>query len=193
MSLVVLLDAYERVVTEDGGSVSKLQVELVCNCSDEVVYCLVDFFGRGVGRGGATKSVKLVELECRLLLMASPMCPGNIYGKRQHPIEQLWDIENTSRWQQTVGEASQPPQPDSPDNIPGGFPDTSAMPSEDDVQKMCEEGGANLVRYLMGKALAVSDNQYKNVPNWSYKDIARLPQAEQKHWRLACQEELDML
>ena len=75
----------------------------------------------------------------------------------------------------------------------GGFPDTSATPSEDDVQKMCEEGGANLVQYLMGKALAVSDNQYENVCSWSYKDIARLPQAEQKHWRLACQEELDML
>ena len=67
------------------------------------------------------------------------------------------------------------------------------MPSEDDMQKMCEEGGANLVRYLMGKALAVSNNQYENVRNWSYKDITRLPQAEQKHWRLACQEELDML
>ena len=67
------------------------------------------------------------------------------------------------------------------------------MPSEDDVQKMCKEGGANLVQYLMGKALAVSDNQYENVRNWSYKDIARLPQAEQKLWRLACQEELDML
>ena len=122
-----------------------------------------------------------------------PVRPGNVYGERQHPVEQLRDIENTSRWRQTVGEASRPPQPDSPDNIPGGFPDTSATPSEDDVQKMCEEGGANLVRYLMGKALAVSNNQYKNVRNWSYKDIARLPQAEQKHWRLACQEELDML
>ena len=72
MSLVVLLDAYERELSEDGGSVSELQVELVCNCSDEVVYCLVDFLGRGVGRGGAAKSVKLVELECRLLLVASP-------------------------------------------------------------------------------------------------------------------------
>ena len=122
-----------------------------------------------------------------------PVRPGNIYGERQHPVEQLRDIENTSRWRQTVGEASWPPQPDSPDNILGGFPDISATPSEDDVQKMCEEGGANLVRYLMGKALAVSDNEYENVRNWSYNDIARLPQAEQKHWRLACQEELDML
>ena len=72
VSLVVLLDAYEGKLLEDGGSVSKLQVKLVCNCPDEVVYCLVDFLGRGVGRGGAAKSVKLVELECRLLLVASP-------------------------------------------------------------------------------------------------------------------------
>ena len=45
----------------------------------------------------------------------------------------------------------------------------------------------------MGNTLNVSNNQYKNVCNWSYKDIACLPQAEQKHWRLACQEELNML
>ena len=72
VSLVVLLDAYEGKLSEDSGSVSELQVELVCNCSDEVVYCFVDLFGRGVGGGGAAKSVKLVKLECRLLLMASP-------------------------------------------------------------------------------------------------------------------------
>ena len=72
MSLVVLLDAYEGELSEDGGSVSELQVELVCNCSDEVVYCLVDLLGRGVGGGGAAKGVELVELEGRLLLMASP-------------------------------------------------------------------------------------------------------------------------
>ena len=72
MSLVVLLDAYEGELSEDGGSVSKLQVKLVCNCLDEVVYCLVDFLGGGIGGRGAAKSVKLVELECRLLLVASP-------------------------------------------------------------------------------------------------------------------------
>ena len=72
MSLVVLLDAYEGKLSEDGGSVSKLQVELVCNCSYEVVYCFVDFLGRGVRGRGATKSVELVELERRLLLVASP-------------------------------------------------------------------------------------------------------------------------
>jgi len=34
----------------------------------------------------------------------------------------------------------------------------------------------------MGKALTTRDPQYKNVCDWSYKDIARLPQVEQKLW-----------
>ena len=72
MSLVVFLDVYEGKLAEDSRSGSKLQVKLVCNCSDEVVYCLVDFLGRGVRRRGAAKSVELVELECRLLLVVSP-------------------------------------------------------------------------------------------------------------------------
>ena len=72
VALVVLLHAYEGVVAEDGGSSSKLQVELVGNCSDEVVHRLVDLIRRRIGRGGVAKSVKLVELECRLLLVASP-------------------------------------------------------------------------------------------------------------------------
>jgi len=81
-----------------------------------------------------------------------------------------------------VGEAPRPPQPDTPDHIPGGFPDNSAMPSEEDVQKMCEEGGENLVCFLMGKALTTHKPQYESIHNWSYKNIACLPQAEQELW-----------
>ena len=112
----------------------------------------------------------------------APLHPRNVYGECRHPIEQLWDIKSASCWRQTVGEASRPPQMNTPDHIPSGFPDTSAMPSEEDVQKMCKEGGANLVHFLMGKALTTQDPQTENVHNWSYKDIARLPQAEQKLW-----------
>ena len=72
VSLVVLLDAYERVVSEDGGSGSELQVKLVGDCSDEIVYRLVDLVGRRVGRGRTREGVKLVKLECRLLSVASP-------------------------------------------------------------------------------------------------------------------------
>ena len=61
------------------------------------------------------------------------------------------------------------------------------------MQKMCKEGRANLVCFLMGKALTTQDPQTNNICNWSYKDITRLPQAEQKLWQLACQEELDVL
>ena len=72
VSLVVLLDPYERVVTKDGGFSSKLQVKLIGNCSDEIVYRLIDLVGRGVGRRGAGEGVKLVKLECRLLSVVSP-------------------------------------------------------------------------------------------------------------------------
>ena len=72
MSLVVLLDAYERIVSENGGFGSELQVKLVGNCSDEIVYHLVDFVRRGIRRRGAREGIKLVKLECRLLSVASP-------------------------------------------------------------------------------------------------------------------------
>ena len=79
-------------------------------------------------------------------------------------------LNGKKQWVRSLG-----PHNQTPDHIPGGFPDTSAMPSEEDVQKMCEEGGANLVRFLMGKALTTHEPQYKSIRNWSYKDIARLP------------------
>ena len=72
MSLVIFLYAYKGVVSEDGWFGSELQVKLVGNCSDEIVYRLVDFVGGRVGRRGTGESVELVELEGRLLLVASP-------------------------------------------------------------------------------------------------------------------------
>ena len=70
--MVVLLNAYEGVVAKDGGFSSKLEVKLIGDCSDKVVYRLVDLVGGRVGRGRTGEGVKLVELECRLLSVASP-------------------------------------------------------------------------------------------------------------------------
>ena len=42
----------------------------VCNQADEVVYGLVDFFGREVVGWGAGESIELVELESALFLVA---------------------------------------------------------------------------------------------------------------------------
>ena len=72
VSLIVFLNTYEGKLSEDGGSVSKLQVELICNCLDEVIYCFVDFLRRGVGGRGAAKGVKLVDSERTLLLVTPP-------------------------------------------------------------------------------------------------------------------------
>ena len=71
MALVVLEDAYEGVVSEDGGGDESL-VSGVCDRTDEVVDCLVNLLGREVRRRGTGECVKLVVLERRLLLVASP-------------------------------------------------------------------------------------------------------------------------
>ena len=71
MTLVVLEYLYEGVIAESGGGDETL-IGRVCNRADEVVYCLVDFFGREVGGWRAGESVELVELESVLFLVAPP-------------------------------------------------------------------------------------------------------------------------
>ena len=71
MALVVLEYTYEGVVSEDGSG-NELLVCGVCDRSDEVVNRLVNLLGREVGRGGTGECVKLVVLERRLFLVASP-------------------------------------------------------------------------------------------------------------------------
>ena len=71
MTLIVLKYSYEGMVTESGSGDATL-VGRVCNRADEVVYGLVDLFGREVGGWGAGEGVELVELESALFLVAPP-------------------------------------------------------------------------------------------------------------------------
>ena len=71
MTLIVLEYTYEGMVTEGGGGDEAL-VGHVCNRADEVVYGLVDLFGREVGGWGMGEGVELVELESALFLVAPP-------------------------------------------------------------------------------------------------------------------------
>ena len=63
-----------------------------------------------------------------------------------------------------------------------------------DVAKMCQEGGVNLINFLLSKAI---DNEI--VPNpssvceWTYRDILKMPLEQQKEWKTACLEELEAL
>ena len=71
MTLIVLEYSYEGVVAKGGGGDETL-VCCVCNRADEVVYGLVDFFGREVGGWGTGESVELIELEGALFLVVPP-------------------------------------------------------------------------------------------------------------------------
>ena len=68
MTLIVLEYSYEGVVMEGGGG-DKMLICCICNRADEVVYGLVDFFGREVGGWGAGEGVELVVLESALFLV----------------------------------------------------------------------------------------------------------------------------
>ena len=63
------------------------------------------------------------------------------------------------------------------------------------MAKLCREGGVGLLNYLLMKAIppVKSDRPSKNVREWTFKDIARLPPDEQKAWLHACEEELEAL
>ena len=69
--MVVLEYSYEGMVSESGSGDETL-VGRVGNRMDEVVYGLVDLFGREVRRRGAGESIELVELESALFLVAPP-------------------------------------------------------------------------------------------------------------------------
>ena len=71
MTLVVLKYSYEGVVTESGSGDESL-VGCICNRANEVVYGLVDFFGREVGGWGTGEGIELIELEGALFLVAPP-------------------------------------------------------------------------------------------------------------------------
>ena len=61
-------------------------------------------------------------------------------------------------------------------------------PSEDDVERLVQEGGDALVSFLCMKAIPLKPHH-----KWSYCDILHLSKSEQKLWFEACKKELDML
>lgn len=68
--------------------------------------------------------------------------------------------------------------------------------ADEEVQmaKLCREGGVDLINYLLAHAVPPVDGlPIQNVRDWTYRDISRLPLAEQKEWKAACNEELEAL
>ena len=94
-----------------------------------------------------------------------------------------------------------------PGNLPGNLPGTpivlpahTPMPpttsnSEDDVEWLCHEEGADLAAFLMSKAIPIQaiSAETKPICEWTYRDILKLPTAAQEEWKAACQCKLDIL
>jgi len=66
---------------------------------------------------------------------------------------------------------------------------------DDDIwgNRVCQEGGVQLLSFLMAKAISPIAATTTDPKTWVYKDIARLPKLEQKEWRDSCFRELEAL
>ena len=127
-----------------------------------------------------------------------PHWPGNVYGDDRHLVEQVKEIEHKLRWHDIIREPgpSHWPEPQMPGNLPGTpvappahtpTPPT-ASDSEDDVEWLCHEGGADLAAFLMSKAIPIQavSAETKPICEWTYRDILKLPAAAQEEWKATC-------
>ena len=98
-----------------------------------------------------------------------------------------------------------PPQHVGVDFVPPISPTSSELDierglnqSEDELLQVCQDGGVPLLLFLLAQAISLiasvaSPQQLWDPKLWVYKDLARLPQHEQKEWQDACFRELEAL
>ena len=138
-----------------------------------------------------------------------PLRPGNVFGERRKPTDILqkergWKYDAVSDkpighsyWDQQIVEGQQSPGSSSSDTHQQSS--VFDFHSEVEMAKLCQEGGVGLVNYLLAKAIPPDDNDNvllgpaKNVREWSFRDVQRLPAAEQSEWHQACLDELEAL
>ena len=119
--------------------------------------------------------------------------PDNVYGNRP-PVDILAD--NNDDPFQGPSQGNQSPGPSnggSGNNQPSAGPSASA-----DLTKMVQDGGADLINFLIRAAVSSADAKGKipkvsKVREWQYRDLMRLPKAVREEWKTACKEELEAL
>jgi hypothetical protein len=103
-------------------------------------------------------------------------------------------------------EYADPEQGEQEENSPSGSTEssngTNSSESVEDVlfhwqglNFLMKEGGVRYLNYLLAKADTPNSElpDVSKVRGWSYKDLLRLPQSQQKEWMDACYQELDSL
>jgi hypothetical protein len=64
---------------------------------------------------------------------------------------------------------------------------------EKQADRVCQEGGVKFLHFLINKAISPNAKLTTTPKEWSLKDIACLPELEQKEWKDACLQELEAL
>ena len=87
------------------------------------------------------------------------------------------------------------PQSESEESEESGASSDEEGNAEARLVQLCDEGGVVAIKFLLSKAVspATMDVPTKSPKEWTYQEIACLPEAEQKEWRTACHNELDAL
>ena len=87
------------------------------------------------------------------------------------------------------------PQSESEESEGSGASSDEDEDAEAHLVQLCDEGGVIAINFLLSKAVSPTtmDIPAKSPKEWTYRDIAHLPEAEQKEWRTACHNELDAL
>jgi len=138
-----------------------------------------------------------------------PVKPGNIYGEQRNPTEiQRDDRRRALRPEpEDAGRSQLPEAPEHKKLVTGtnsaqvskghGYSDASLDVPEELVAKLAQEGGVDFMRYLLAQALPDANDLLpspsKPVRDWTFRDIMRMPQLQQKEWKNACHEELEAL
>ena len=123
------------------------------------------------------------------------VCPDNVYGSRN-----LTQSEQMSSQEFRDMIEGVPAPSEAPGNRPKSPPNKGKGKQCDNylVHNMVQEGGANLIKFLLRAAVSSADAKEK-IPNvtrvrkWHFRDLMCLLKATQKEWKIACKEELEAL
>ena len=128
-----------------------------------------------------------------------PKRPDNVYGETRHPTEVEIEIERGGTWNKRGGKSGSSrsssnkqntvPGPSSQNPVPSDQPLPFMSSEETWLANIAQEGGVDLLNYLLMKAIPDSEE----VVPVHYKDIFKLPEEQQKQWLDACREEIEAL
>ena len=122
------------------------------------------------------------------------ICPDNVY-RSQNPT-QSEQMSNREFRDLIEGVSAPSGAPGNEPNSPPG--EGQRTERADYLVKMVQEGGADLIKFLLRAAVSSTEAKGKipdvsKVKEWHFRDLMRLPKAAQEKWKTTCREGLEAL